>query len=126
MDTNSPPPDTHARHYQAGCLSFELLYNGTKVITNTGSAKNFSKELSYLAQSTAAHSCLTINDTSSCLFQKNSFIKKYYGDALLQRPKINRKEFVQNSITATLSGGHDGYLKKYSTLFDRTISMNGA
>ena len=125
MDTNSPPPDAHARHYQAGCLSFELLYNGTKVITNSGSAKNFSKELSYLAQSTAAHSCLTINDTSSCLFQKNSFIKKYYGDALLQRLKINRKEFVQNSITATLGGGHDGYLKKYSTLFDRTISMNG-
>ena len=126
MDANSPPSDTHARHYQAGCLSFELLYNGTKVITNSGSAKNFSKELSYLSQSTAAHSCLTINDTSSCLFQKNSFIKKYYGDALLQRLKVNRKELIHNSITATLSASHDGYLKKYSTLFDRTISMNGA
>ena len=125
MDTNYPPSDSHAQDYQAGCLSFELLHSGTKVITNTGSAKNFSKELAYLSQSTAAHSCLTINDTSSCLFQKNSFIRKYYGNSLLKKLKVTKRNFENNNTSIALVGGHDGYQHKYSTLFDRKITING-
>jgi len=125
MDTNYPPSDSHAQDYQAGCLSFELLHSGTKIITNTGSAKNFSKELAYLSQSTAAHSCLTINDTSSCLFQKNSFIRKYYGNSLLKKLKVTKRNFENNNASITLVGGHDGYQHKYSTLFDRKITING-
>ena len=125
MDANNPPSDSYAQNYQAGCLSFELLYAGIKIITNTGSAKNFSKELSYIAQSTAAHSSLVINDTSSCIFQKNLALRKYYGNALLQKSKVTKREFKNDKILATLHAAHNGYSQKYSTLFERKIIMNG-
>lgn len=125
MDANNPPSNSYAQNYQAGCLSFELLYNGIKIITNTGSAKNFSKELSYIAQSTAAHSCLVINDTSSCIFQKNPVLRKYYGNTLLQKAMITNKEFTNNKITASLTAKHNGYAAKYSTLHQRALVMNG-
>ena len=125
MDTNYAPSDYHATNYQAGCLSFELLYNGIKIITNSGSAKNFSGELAYLSQSTAAHSCLTINDTSSCLFQKNSFLKKYYGNSLLKKLKVTKRNLENNRINLILAGGHDGYQKKYSTSVERKIIIDG-
>ena len=70
MDANNPSSMLHSRNYQAGPLSFELSSNGEKFICNSGSAKNLGEELSYLSSSTAAHSTVTVNDTSSCIFQK--------------------------------------------------------
>ncbi|MEY4846805.1 MAG: hypothetical protein RJA54_678, partial [Pseudomonadota bacterium] len=71
IDANNPSSMLHSRNYQAGPLSFELASNGVKFICNSGSGKNLGEELSYLSSSTAAHSTVTINDTSSCIFQKN-------------------------------------------------------
>ena len=78
MDANNPSSMLHSRNYQAGSLSFELSSNGEKFICNSGSAKNLGEELSYLSSSTAAHSTVTINDTSSCIFQKNKMIKIFW------------------------------------------------
>ena len=124
MDANDPPSDFNSNEYQAGCLSFELLYNRTKIITNSGSAKNFSKELSYISQSTAAHTCLTINDTSSCIFQKNPLIKKYYGNSLINKSKVFKREFHNNDLSFSISAGHAGYQEKYGALFERKIIAN--
>jgi len=124
MDTNNPPSDFYSQDYQAGCLSFEMMYGGTKIITNCGYAHNFSKELAYLSQSTAAHSCLTINDTSSCIFQKNPLIKQYHGNSLLKKLKVYKREFSNDKISFSLSSAHDGYQEKYGTLFERTIVGN--
>ena len=125
MDANNPPHDAFAQNYQAGCLSFELVHAGVKIITNTGSASNFSKELAYISQSTAAQSCLVINDTSSCLFQKSPLLRKYYGNALLEKSQVTNKDFKQDKIIAHLKACHNGYSQKYASLFERHIVMNG-
>ena len=91
VDANDPPSDLNSQNYQAGCLSFEFLYNGKKIISNCGSAHNFSGDLPYLSQTTAAHSALTINDTSSCLFQKNPLVRTFYGNSLIQKLKVYKK-----------------------------------
>ena len=125
MDANNPPPDEFAQNYQAGSLSFELLNAGVKIITNTGSANNFSKELAYISQSTAAQSSLVINDTSACQFQKSPMLRKYYGNALLEKSKIIKKEFAQDKVLTTLRAAHNGYEQKYATLFERHLVLNG-
>mgnify|MGYP001373603243 CR=1 FL=1 len=121
LDANNPPSDFNSKNYQAGCLSFEFLYSGKKVISNCGSANNFNGELPYLSQTTAAHSTLTINDTSSCQFQKNSLVRTYYGNSLIRKLKVYKKDLNFDKDTISIIAGHNGYQKNYNTMYERKI-----
>ena len=96
IDCGNPPPNNFAKYYQAGCLAFELIANKQKVICNSGYGKYFSEKLSTLSRSTAAHSTLYINDTSSCTFQKNKSINKVYGNSLVKKHRIINKNYAED------------------------------
>jgi len=123
MDANNPSSILHSRNYQAGPLSFELASNGVKFICNSGSGKNLGKELSYLSSSTAAHSTVTINDTSSCIFQKNALIRKYFGNSLIEKHNIIKKEFKNDKEFIQCIVAHDGYEKRFKILHERQITL---
>ena len=123
MDANNPSSMLHSRNYQAGSLSFELSSNGEKFICNSGSAKNLGEELSYLRSSTAAHSTVTINDTSSCIFQKNKMIRKYFGNSLIEKHDIFKKEFKNDKEFIRCTIGHNGYEKRFKLLHERQITL---
>ena len=120
MDANNPSSMLHSRNYQAGPLSFELASSGIKFICNSGSGKNLGEELSYLSSSTAAHSTVTINDTSSCIFQKNALIRKYFGNSLIEKHNIVKKEFKNDKEFIQCIVAHDGYEKR---LHERQITL---
>jgi uncharacterized heparinase superfamily protein len=113
----------HSKNYQAGPLSFELVSNGVKFVCNSGSGKNLGKELFYLSSSTAAHSTVTINDTSSCIFQKNKLIRKYFGNSLIENHKIFKKEFKSDKEFVQYIVGHDGYQERFKILHERQITL---
>jgi uncharacterized heparinase superfamily protein len=123
IDANNPSSILHSKNYQAGPLSFELVSNGVKFVCNSGSGKNLSEELFYLSSSTAAHSTVTINDTSSCIFQKNKLIRKYYGNSLIEKHKIFKKEFKNNKEFIQCIVGHDGYQERFKILHERQITL---
>jgi len=124
IDCGNPPSDNHARNYQAGCLSFELISNKQKVICNSGYGKYLSQKLSSLSRSTAAHSTLYINDTSSCIFQKNRFVNQIYGDTLVQKLKIMKKNYTEDKNFYSISASHNGYEKKFGYIHARTIKIS--
>ena len=123
MDANNPSSMLHSRNYQAGPLSFELTSGGIKFICNSGSGKNLGEELSYLSSSTAAHSTVTINDTSSCIFQKNALIRKYFGNSLIEKHNIFKQEFKNDKEFVQCIVGHDGYEKRFKILHERQITL---
>jgi uncharacterized heparinase superfamily protein len=123
IDANNPSSMLHSRNYQAGPLSFELASNGIKFICNSGSGKNLGEELSYLSSSTAAHSTLTINDTSSCIFQKNTLIRKYFGNSLIEKHNIFKQEFKNDKEFIQCIIAHDGYEKRFKILHERQITL---
>jgi len=123
IDANNPSSMLHSRNYQAGPLSFELASNGIKFICNSGSGKNLGEELSYLSSSTAAHSTLTINDTSSCIFQKNALVRKYFGNSLIEKHNIFKKEFKNDKEFIQCIIAHDGYEKRFKILHERQITL---
>ena len=123
MDANNPSSMLHSRNYQAGPLSFELASSGIKFICNSGSGKNLGEELSYLSSSTAAHSTVTINDTSSCIFQKNALIRKYFGNSLIEKHNIVKKEFKNDKEFIQCIVAHDGYEKRFKILHERQITL---
>jgi uncharacterized heparinase superfamily protein len=123
IDANNPSSILHSRNYQAGPLSFELASNGIKFICNSGSGKNLGEELSYLSSSTAAHSTVTINDTSSCIFQKNALVRKYFGNSLIEKHNIFKQEFKNDKEFIQCIIAHDGYEKRFKILHERQITL---
>ena len=117
MDTGSTPSIKHTKDYQSGALSFELISNGKKIISNCGySIKN--SKLNQLSKSSAAQNTLIIDDNSSCKFNKvdNFFLVK-------NGLKIHKKSFVFEKKYWKINASHDGYLKKYNSIHERQIEF---
>ena len=124
IDCGNPPPNVFARYYQAGCLAFELISNKQKVISNLGYGKYFSSKISSISQSTAAHSTLYINDTSSCIFQKNQSINRVYGNSLIHKHRVIKKNYTEDKNFYTIIAAHNGYEKKYGCIHTRSIKIS--
>ena len=123
IDCGNPPPNDFLNYYQAGCLSFELISNKQKVICNSGYGKYLSPKLALLSRSTAAHSTLYINDTSSCIFQKNIFINNFYGNSLTHKHKVISKNYTDEKDFYFISATHNGYEKKFGYIHSRSIKI---
>ena len=124
IDCGNPPPSNFSRYYQAGCLAFELTSNKQKIICNSGYGKYLSQKINSISRSTAAHSTLYINDTSSCVFQKNKFINKVYGNSLILQHKIINKNYLDNKNYYSISASHNGYEKRFGYLHKRSVIIS--
>ena len=123
IDCGNPPSNSFAKYYQAGCLAFELISNKQKIICNSGYGKYLSPQLTSLSRSTAAHSTLYVNDTSSCTFQKNKFINKVYGNSLIEKHKIVKKKYFENKEFYSIEAAHNGYEKKFGYIHTRNVKI---
>ena len=70
MEIGDPPNQNFSSEYQSGSLSFEIISNGKKLITNCGYYGGQDQKLTMLSKTTATHSTLIIDDNSSCKFKK--------------------------------------------------------
>lgn len=106
-----------------GCLSFEMSSGRYRFIVNSGSPENAGIELKELARSTAAHSTVTLADTSSCRFSRSDFL----GPVMVQGV---REVSVQRTTGANrndiVSAKHDGYVADFGYLHEREIDLNEA
>ena len=123
IDCGNPPLNNFAKYYQAGCLAFELNSNKQKIICNSGYGKYLSPKLTSLSRSTAAHSTLYINNTSSCIFQKNKTINKVYGNSLIKKHKIVKKNYTEEKNFYSLTAAHNGYEKQFGYIHTRSIKI---
>ena len=123
IDCGNPPPNNFTKYYQAGCLSFELFSNKQKIICNSGYGKYLSKNLTSISRSTAAHSTLYINDTSSCIFQKNYFINRVYGNSLVHKHKIIDRNYTEHKDYYSISAAHNGYEKRFGCIHERSVKI---
>ena len=118
MDIGAPPSSKFSPEYQSGALSFEIISNGKKLISNCGYYEGNNNKLVKLSKSTAIHSTLSIDDTSSCKFKK---VKGNYliNDSL----KIIKKNIVFEKNYWKINASHDGYNKKYNATHEREIEF---
>jgi uncharacterized heparinase superfamily protein len=119
MDVGPNPDKKYSSDYQAGTLSFEIISNGKKLICNSGYFQNFRHKLNRLSKSSAIHSTLTLNDTSSCKFVKTTGS----GSKIYQGLKIVKKKIIFEKNYWKISAAHDGYLKQYNIIHDREIEF---
>tara|TARA_Y100000591_G_scaffold164573_1_gene141962 strand:+ start:554 stop:2182 length:1629 start_codon:yes stop_codon:yes gene_type:complete len=118
MDVGNPPPFKFSSKYQSGALSFEINSNGKKLISNCGLYNGNNNKLIEISKSTATHSTLIIDDSSS--WQYKRFNNDYFLDGGL---KILKKNFVYEYNYWKINASHDGYMKKQNTTHEREIEF---
>ena len=118
LDAGNPPISKYTKDYQAGSLSFEIISNRKKLLSNCGYYNKDNSKLNELSKSTATHNTLVIDDNSSCKFRKiknSSIIDKSL--KILNRQVIFEKNYWK------IICSHDGYLKKYNSIHEREIEF---
>ncbi len=127
MDTGKPASRASAPQALAGTLSFELSSSATRFIANCGVPEVSFERYAPYARATAAHSTVTIGDTSSSRFATES---KFYGllpNPLIRSPSqifVTRKD---QDTSFNVEASHDGYRHNYLLTHKRelTLSKNG-
>jgi len=112
MDIGPSPNKDFSREYQSGALSFEIISNNKKLISNCGYYNGNNIKLNELSRSTATHSTLIIEDYSSCKFSKNKKSKFEVDKGL----KILKKNIVHEKNYWKINAAHDGYLKQFNSI----------
>ncbi len=117
-DIGSSPNKIFSNDYQAGALSFEIFSNDKRLISNSGYYSDRNNKFNKLSKSTASHCALTIEDYSSCNFNKDQ--NNFYINKGL---KVINKNVVFENNYWKISGAHDGYYIKFGTNYERVIEF---
>ncbi|MDC1154942.1 heparinase II/III-family protein [Candidatus Pelagibacter sp.] len=118
MDAGPAPNIRFSKDYQSGALSFEIISNKQKIISNCGYYKKDHVKLNQLSKSSAAQNTLIIDDNSSCKFTKinNTWLVN-------KGVKILKKEYIFEKNYWKINLSHDGYLKKFDSVHEREIEF---
>ena len=120
MDTGGNPTKNYSENYQSGPLSFEFFFKDKKLITNSGYFQDHNHQLNTISKSTATHSTLILDNSSTCNFKKKS-----------KGPSVVSKGFkaFDNEVTYeknywSIKCSHDGYLSRYGVIHQRNIEFD--
>ena len=118
MDIGSTPDKKFSENYQSGPLSFELIYKGNKIICNSGYFANHKHKLNRISKSSVAHSTVILNNKSASTFKKKN------GKNILENGlKSLSKSIVFEKNFWSIKSSHNGYLKEFGTIHERTLEF---
>jgi len=125
IDTGMPPPLALSQEAHAGCLSFELSWNLNRLVANCGLPTVNKENWRQVARATAAHSTVTFNDVSSCLFfDSKSFRKLLFGTPIVSGPREVKVLREDTADGAMLRVSHDGYVADSGVSHHRSLRLS--
>lgn len=120
-DTGPPPPGAMSRIAFAGCNSFELSSGGSRFIVNAGGPFHVNQLHSDFARMTAAHSTVTLNDTSSLRYSQSGFLGPVVVGGV---SRVDIENLDKTDGTVGFAATHDGYADPFDKLHRREVSLS--
>lgn len=125
MECGAPPQGAYSANAHAGCLSFELSAATQRIVVNCGTAslaghRKWQKAL----RATAAHSTVTVADTSSALLIGDGWIQRTLGPRLISGPTKIETRRVETEKGGTVEGAHNGYEHSFGIRHERTLTLS--
>jgi uncharacterized heparinase superfamily protein len=120
-DTGRPPPGVLSSKAHAGCLSLEMSSGRNRFIVNSGVPISGGADHGRLSRSTAAHSTVVLNDTSSSRQSQSAFL----GPILVAGARSVRAERADTDDGAQgFLARHDGYLSRFGLHHEREVRLS--
>lgn len=123
-DTGTAPPIDVSNQAHAGCLAFEMSSGRQHYIVNAGIDTYGAADLRPLARATAAHSTVTINDTSSASFAHSQRVSGVLGSPLFGGPKSVPTQRLDKPGIHGFVARHDGYAQRFGLHHERELSLS--
>jgi uncharacterized heparinase superfamily protein len=125
MDAGRGPAMPVSQEAHAGCLSFELSAKQSRIVVNCGLPSTSREGWRQVARATAAHSTVTLNDTSSCRFIDSGPLKRMlFGTPMIGGPRqvsVGREEQPDGML---LRASHDGYADLFNVVHERILVLS--
>jgi uncharacterized heparinase superfamily protein len=131
VDVGAAPPPAYSSEAGAGPLSFEMSSRGQRLIVNCGAPRGSSEPVAQLTRATAAHSTLTLSDTSCAQILGE---KGWFGERALTRRLIDRigplivrgvrETRVDRPEPLRLKASHDGYVESFGIVHERRLELS--
>ncbi|SFK47641.1 heparinase II/III family protein [Methylocapsa palsarum] len=123
-DAGRPPPKDFSQRAHAGCASFEMSIGAFRLVVNCGAPDANRPAAREAARTTAAHSTLIIDDTSSCRFAAQAGMSKWLGGEMVSGPDSVDVERFDDASTSSLTVAHNGYDSRFGFIHERQLSLH--
>ena len=124
LDCGSPPPPAFSTQAHAGCLAFEFGAHGHRLVVNCGAERDEESRWSGTLRSTAAHSTLTLADTSMLPILGQGLARDLLGPRLLAVPAHVHCERQETSHHWRVDASHDYYVPEFGFVHERMLALS--
>jgi uncharacterized heparinase superfamily protein len=124
LDCGKTPPGAFAMDAHAGAGAFELSSGHDRIIVNCGAAGLAHLAWSTALRATAAHSTLTLADTSSARILPAGLARDLLGPRLLGGPIAPLSRRVETAQGWAAEAMHDAYVPQFGLRHERQITMS--
>jgi uncharacterized heparinase superfamily protein len=125
FDCGTPPPGAFSTNSHSGCLAFELSSAGQRIVVNCGTAALAGhRRWQGALRATAAHSTVTVADTSSAVIVRDGWIRRRLGPRLIHGPvQIETRRLDTEKGTVAVAS-HDGYMHPFGLRHERELTLS--
>ena len=124
MDAGPAPSPEFSRHAHAGCLSFEFSSQEQRLVVNCGAPGINRADAIEASRTTAAHSTLVVDDTSSCTFARSSGVERLVARQILSGPRRVTITRSERADATEIEAAHNGYVARFGLLHARRITLS--
>jgi uncharacterized heparinase superfamily protein len=124
LDCGKTPAGAFALDAHAGACAFELSSGNDRIVINCGAGGLTHQTWNWALRATAAHSTLTLGDTSSAQILPAGIARDLLGPRLTGGPKAPLSRRVETAQGWTVEAMHDAYVEAFGVRHERQITMS--
>jgi uncharacterized heparinase superfamily protein len=124
LDCGKPPKGAFSTEAHAGCLSFEFSTGAQRIVVNCGAPSDAHAQWDSALRATAAHSTLTLDDTSTGWVLPAGHARNLIGPRLLGGPTDVVTSRVETPQGWSVEASHDGYLHDFGLMHERKLILS--
>ncbi len=124
LDCGKTPDGAFALLAHAGAGAFELSSGNDRIVVNCGSGGLTHQAWNAALRATAAHSTLTLSDTSSAQILPPGIARDLLGPRLMEGPKEPVSRRVETAQGWAAEAMHDAYAERFGLRHERQITLS--
>ena len=124
LDCGQTPPGPFAAEAHAGAGAFELSSGSDRIVVNCGAGGLTHQAWNWALRATAAHSTLTLNDSSSAQILPAGLARDLLGPRLMGGPKAPVSRRFETAQGWCVDAVHDAYVESLGVRHERQITLS--
>ena len=124
MDCGGVPPGPFALEAHAGFCAFELSSGSDRLIVNCGAGGLTHPSWNWALRATAAHSTLTLADTSSATILPAGLPRDLLGPRLTGGPLAPASRRLETAQGWSIEAAHDAYAEAFGLRHERQVTLS--